>query len=106
MVNPKQVPKDNLYGQSGWYTYYAGFADTFVEDILKKQSQEIKIVDPWNGAGTTTFCAFAAGMESYGFDINPAMVVIAKAKNFNPKNINLIELQECLLKARGGKKIY
>jgi DNA modification methylase len=38
------------------------------------------IVDPWNGAGSTTSVATSLGVRSYGFDLNPAAVVIAKAR--------------------------
>ena len=38
------------------------------------------IVDPWNGAGTTTQVAQELGLAARGYDLNPVMVVIAKAR--------------------------
>ena len=67
------------------YHYYAGFSPEFVTDVLK--SPDIKpnaiIMDPWNGSGTTTQVAMHRGFSAIGFDINPVMVIVAKAKLFN-----------------------
>lgn len=38
------------------------------------------VYDPWNGSGTTTFAAASLGLGSVGLDLNPAMVVVAKAR--------------------------
>ena len=38
------------------------------------------LIDPWNGAGTTTTVALQRGVPCWGGDINPAMAVIAKAR--------------------------
>jgi len=38
------------------------------------------VLDPWNGSGTTTSVAAAHGIEARGFDINPAAVLISKAR--------------------------
>jgi len=38
------------------------------------------ILDPWNGSGTTTTIARDLGYTARGYDLNPAMVVVAKAR--------------------------
>jgi DNA modification methylase len=38
------------------------------------------VLDPWNGAGTTTATAARSGLRAIGLDINPAAVVIAKSR--------------------------
>jgi hypothetical protein len=38
------------------------------------------ILDPWNGAGTTTEAGAAHGYSVHGYDINPVMVLVAKAR--------------------------
>jgi hypothetical protein len=38
------------------------------------------VLDPWNGSGTTTSVAAVHGIAARGFDINPAAVVISKAR--------------------------
>ncbi|HKP90724.1 MAG TPA: hypothetical protein VJT75_12225 [Thermoleophilaceae bacterium] len=66
---------------AGSYRYYAGYADAFVADVVARLPQPTGLVlDPWNGSGTTTSVAAAHGLEARGFDINPAAVVISKAR--------------------------
>lgn len=45
------------------------------------------VADPWNGAGTTTAVAQAEGYRAWGGDANPAMVVVAKAKQVTSKQL-------------------
>src|SRR4051812_7758496 len=38
---------------AGWYRYYAGYADTFVADVVRRLPEPAGMVlDPWNGSGT------------------------------------------------------
>lgn len=64
------------------FPYYAGFPESFVRTVLS--SEAIKpgsvIYDPWNGSGTTTAVASEMGLPSIGIDINPVMVIVAKAR--------------------------
>lgn len=84
-TTPKQTKKKSRYKQNDWYSYYAGYSDEFVYEYLKDYVGKDKtILDPWNGAGTTTLCCFLLGIKCYGIDINPVMNVIAKAKLYYP----------------------
>lgn len=66
---------------ANWYRYYAGYADTFVADVVGRLPEPTgMLLDPWNGSGTTTSVAAAHGIEARGFDLNPAAVVISKAR--------------------------
>ncbi len=38
------------------------------------------VLDPWNGGGTTTQAVYDCGRAAVGFDINPVMAVLAKAR--------------------------
>lgn len=69
-------------GWSGFFPYYAGFSERFATDLLASidLSPTARIIDPWNGSGTTTYAASALGYESVGCDINPVMVIIARAR--------------------------
>jgi hypothetical protein len=76
-------PKRPAGGASteAWYSYYAGYADQFVREIVGALPDDTgRILDPWNGSGTTTSVATAHGLQSWGFDLNPAAVTIAKAR--------------------------
>lgn len=80
-LSPKQ-PSPKGIGNSTWYRYYAGFSPRFVRAALRRL--ELKpsdlLIDPWNGSGTTTDVAEQLRLRYWGGDINPAMVVVAKAR--------------------------
>ena len=38
------------------------------------------MLDPWNGSGTTTAACHTTGVPAVGYDLNPAMVIVAKAR--------------------------
>jgi hypothetical protein len=80
-----ESPKRRLGVQTGWesfFPYYAGFPEAFARELLRSAelSQGAVVMDPWNGSGTTTYVASRLGLEARGIDINPAMVVIARAR--------------------------
>jgi hypothetical protein len=80
-LQPSSPKRSQAQGSAAWYGYYAGYADKFVADIVAALPQRTEVVlDPWNGSGTTTAIATAASLSSRGFDMNPAAVVIAKAR--------------------------
>lgn len=87
MKNPKLSRTNNIYH------YYAGYSDEFVEDIInnyfKLRPNDI-LLDPWNGSGTSTQVAYKNNIRAYGFDINPAMKYIAKAKLLTSQDKELL----------------
>lgn len=80
--NPKRL---NNKGYETWYPYYAGFSSDFVLNILNSLALDSNtfIADPWNGSGTTTLMASKKGYQSIGFDLNPVMIIAAKATLLN-----------------------
>lgn len=60
----------------------------FVRDVLRHLGSRMSevVLDPWNGSGTTTQVAEEEGHPCYGFDLNPVMVVIAKARALDPQS--------------------
>jgi hypothetical protein len=103
--SPKRPSASSISPQN-WYNYYAGYSATFVEDVLASLALDSGklIVDPWNGAGTTTQVADGLGVPSWGGDINPAMAVVAKARLLgpyvSPSELSLCE--EILVSAGAG----
>lgn len=78
-------PKRNQKLQTGWegfFPYYAGFPESFARAIIAgaRLSPAQLVFDPWNGSGTTTYVASTHAVSSVGFDLNPVMVVVAKAR--------------------------
>lgn len=89
LKNPKRATEKEH--RAKWYNYYAGFSHTFVRDILAALdlSPDALILDPWNGAGSSTLAAALEGYNSIGIDLNPAMLVIAKAKLASHTDVEL-----------------
>lgn len=79
-------------GRSGAYPYYAGFAYEWAVAELQELDLESGslVLDPWNGAGTTTVAASVLGFRSVGVDLNPVAVIAAKARITPPESIDLL----------------
>ena len=103
------TPKQNsaYHGKSSWYNYYAGYSEQFTHDILNefKLTKEQAVLDPWNGGGTTTQIANDMGIKSYGYDINPVMVIVAKGRLLDSNVSESISSlsQELLIKSRSNR---
>lgn len=69
-------------GRNEFYRYYAGYPLTFAEWALRelKLSHEATVFDPWNGSGTTVAACAKAGISCRGYDINPVMVHLGRAR--------------------------
>lgn len=81
ILNPKRTTGVPC-GQASWYPYYPGFSYTFAQKLIASTQLKTNgcIIDPWNGSGTTTAAASVLGYNTKGFDLNPVMVITAKAR--------------------------
>ncbi len=81
VLNPKRESKMAL-GRTNWYPYYAGFSHRFAQTLIESLQirRGSRVMDPWNGSGTTTLSAIRRGHNAFGFDLNPVMVIAAKAQ--------------------------
>lgn len=83
---PSLAPKrtgSERQGTHGWFPYYAGYSSNFVEQILQavlNRCGRVRVLDPWNGSGTTSDIAHRLGHVPFGFDINPVLSVVSSAK--------------------------
>lgn len=77
--------KNERSGIHNWHPYYAGFSEGFVRDVIEGLAirDNVVILDPWNGSGTTTFVAQRLGYRSIGVEINPVMVIYSRAKELD-----------------------
>jgi hypothetical protein len=80
--NPKQTNGHKDTERRRWYPYYAGYTEAFVDDALVRLEIEpgMHVLDPWNGAGTTTTRAALAGCEATGIDVNPVLALVARGR--------------------------
>lgn len=81
LPSPKR-DKSSFAGRAGWYPYYAGFSAEFADAVLGRfcRSKAPQILDTWNGSGTTTAVSAGRGTQSFGFDLNPVMAIVARAR--------------------------
>lgn len=109
LMNPAiEIPNPKLYadapdaGELRLYPYYAGYASTFTESVLRamKLPKGATVLDPWNGSGTTSSTATKLGYAAIGQDLNPVMVLVAKAALLPQSEASsLIPLAEAIIKA-------
>lgn len=100
--NPKRRIMPNG-SWSGFFPYYAGFPVEFAQHILSTYAPpQCVVLDPWNGSGTTSFTAARLGHTALGVDINPAMIVVARARLLpSSEGDSLLPLaQQIAIKAR------
>lgn len=92
IINPKRI-NETIEVKPFWYNYYAGYSHTFTQKIIESAelSSDAVILDPWNGAGTTTLMSSVTGFHSIGVDLNPVMRVIAKAKQATKADIKFVK---------------
>ncbi|MDR6410737.1 hypothetical protein [Paraburkholderia terricola] len=79
--NPKRYVDRSSAQDARVFPYYAGYSTAFTEQLLLSLGlrDDATVFDPWNGSGTTTQTAYRAGIPCIGTDLNPVMVVVAKA---------------------------
>lgn len=97
ILNPKLKPsKKGQQSDSALFSYYAGFSENFTVNLLEQlaaqKSENLTIFDPWNGSGTTTFAAYKLGYNAIGSDLNPVMLIIAKARLISTLDLDNLKL--------------
>lgn len=95
ILNPKLKPmKKGKQSNSALFSYYAGFSEEFTLNLLEQltyKNKQSTIFDPWNGSGTTTFSAYKLGQNAIGNDLNPVMLIIAKARLINVLDLSSLD---------------
>lgn len=79
--NPKVYADTSGKAERRVFSYYAGYSHSFALNLLSSLAldPDAILLDPWNGAGTSTSAATLLGIRSIGQDINPVMVLAAKS---------------------------
>lgn len=98
--NPKRYVDRTSAQDARIFPYYAGYSTAFTEQLLLSLNlrDDATVFDPWNGSGTTTQTAYRAGMPCIGTDLNPVMVVVAKAGLLSALDVDsLLPLAQTIL---------
>ncbi|AIV53199.1 site-specific DNA-methyltransferase [Burkholderia pseudomallei] len=108
IASPKRT-QDAMRGWHGFFPYYAGYPEPFARSLLAsaRLGSDAKVVDPWNGSGTTTFSASQLGLESRGCDINPVMLIVARARLLPHSEADSLEplAREIVKALRGNQRL-
>ena len=78
------------YGPKGeqpfhhWFRYREAFAPELIDWSIRGSRRPPHLVlDPFCGSGTTLMAATQSGMQAVGFEINPVLALVARAKTRN-----------------------
>lgn len=103
--NPKNYADTTLAQGARIFPYYAGYSTAFTSSILAGLDlpKTAVVFDPWNGSGTTTSAATGAGLKAIGQDLNPVMVMVAKASLLAKSEVpSLLPLAHSLLEEQAA----
>jgi hypothetical protein len=78
-----------------WYPYREGYSTRLVNSFIKELKITGNVFDPFSGSGTTLLAARLNGLPSFGIDVNPISVLVAKVENeyYDKNDITNIELE-------------
>ncbi len=73
-----------------FYRYYAGYPLDFAEWALRELAlpKNALVIDPWNGSGTTAAACASLQFSCRGYDINPVMVHLGRARVVSSADCN------------------
>lgn len=93
ILNPKRHQDTRGVEDKKIFPYYAGYSLTFADSLLQSMglAPGSLLLDPWNGSGTSTMVAATQGVCATGFDLNPAMIVVAKASLVSSLDIDSLK---------------
>ncbi len=79
-----------------WFDYKQGYSPELIQKLVNDLDipRDGKILDPFNGVGTTLLAADSLGMSSVGLDVNPVAVLASKVKNraYSREELHFLEL--------------
>lgn len=64
-----------------WFPYREGYSTRLVNAFLKELQITGNVFDPFSGSGTTLLASRHNNLNSFGIDVNPISVLVAKAEN-------------------------
>lgn len=66
-----------------WFPYREGYSTRLVNSFLKELQITGNVFDPFSGSGTTLLASRHNDLNSFGIDVNPISILVAKAENDN-----------------------
>lgn len=64
-----------------WFPYREGYSTRLVNAFIKELKITGNVFDPFSGSGTTLLASRQNNLNSFGIDVNPISVLVAKVEN-------------------------
>lgn len=76
-----------------WFPYREGYSTKLVNAFIKELKITGNVFDPFSGSGTTLLASRTNKLNSFGIDVNPISVLVAKAENEKYSNADIENLK-------------
>lgn len=87
-----------------WFPYREGYSIKLVNAFIKELKIKGNTFDPFSGSGTTLLASRMADLNSFGMDVNPLSVLIAKVENEHYMLEDIIQIDEEIKKMKKNEK--
>ena len=87
-----------------WFPYREGYSIKLVNAFIKELKIKGNTFDPFSGSGTTLLASRMSNLNSFGIDVNPISVLVAKVENEQYTPEDIIQIEEELKKFKGLEK--
>ncbi len=67
-------------GRHGWLRLTPAYSVKLVDEILDRCDEQLSLLDPFSGTGTTPLCAAWKGYNAIGYELNPFLVWLSNVK--------------------------
>lgn len=81
-----------------WFPYREGYSIKLINAFIKELKIKGNTFDPFSGSGTTLLASRMANLNSFGIDVNPISVLVAKVENEQYTPEDIIQVEEELKK--------
>lgn len=72
-----------------WFPYREGYSTKLVNAFINELKITGNVFDPFSGSGTTLLASRQNNLNSFGIDVNPISVLVAKVENENYDNVDI-----------------
>lgn len=72
-----------------WFPYREGYSTRLVNAFIKELKITGNVFDPFSGSGTTLLASRHNNLNSFGIDVNPISVLVAKVENEKYSNSDI-----------------
>ena len=87
-----------------WFPYREGYSIKLVNAFIKELKIRGNTFDPFSGSGTTLLASRMADLTSFGIDVNPISVLVAKVENEQYTLEDIIQIEEEAKRLTGIEK--